>query len=258
MINLYHRKNEIAIDLKGVQNPAYIEFYYTGKMYGESQLPNDWLLMSNKNKVTCLSLGNSVPELILNYTGLINIGGGFVIDRDLNKHYLIIAVEDIDYWGNMYVDFDKNTQYWEGLGSTHEIDRSVKYSSIVKNNLISNSDEFYFKDGTAYQGKYHQHSDGQAMTGSEHTEESEFIYRKDAKGNIFDTRKRMNKRQVRELMKHYKRIIPSIRRFTKSDTQKAKDIKKQISFSQKERTVVPPKVEKIKTIKTTTTKTKGY
>ena len=81
-------------------------------------------------------------------------------------------------------DFDKNTQYWEGLGSQHIRDRAIKYSSIVKKNLISNTDEFYFKDGTPYQGDYHMHETGQAMTGGEHSRKSENIHRKDANGNI--------------------------------------------------------------------------
>ena len=106
MIKLYHRKNEIAIDLSGVSKPRAIEFYYTGKMYGESQLPDDWILFSNQSKVMCISLGNSIPEIILNYVGLINIRGASVVDRDYNRHYLSVAVEDIDYWENMDVDFD--------------------------------------------------------------------------------------------------------------------------------------------------------
>ena len=136
MIKLYHRKNEIAIDLSGIQNPAAIEFHYTGKMYAESQLPDDWLLTSSRNKVICLSLGSSVPELMLNYTGLIHIKSGSVIDRDLNKHYLLPIVEDIDYWDNMTVDYDKNTQRWEDLVSTHK-KVPLLYTSIVKKDLMA-------------------------------------------------------------------------------------------------------------------------
>lgn len=259
MVKLYHRKNEIAIDLSGIQNPAAIEFYYTGKMYGESQLPNDWLLSSNQNKIICISLGNSVPELVLNYVGLINIRSGSVVDRDLNTHYLSVAVEDIDYWENMTVSYEKNTQYWEGLWGDHEGDGNIRYSSIVKNNLMSGADEFYFIDGTSYQGEYHQHGDGQAMTESEHSDESELIYRKDAKGKLQDVRKGLNRNQLNKRMVHYKPDIPSVRTFTKSDAQKAKDIKKQTSFSQKERDIAPPKVEKDIKIQRRTTKTsKGY
>ena len=226
MIKLYHRKNEIAIDLGGVQNVGAIDIYYTGKMYGESQLPSDWQLMSNRNRILCISLGNSVPELLLNYVGLINIKGGTVVDRDLNTHPLAIVIEDIDYWENFKDHFDKDTQYWEALGSTHIRDSSIKYSSIIKKNLLSNPDEFYFQDGTPYAGEYHQHSDGQAMTGSEHTDGSMSIYRKDAKGKIFNPRKKANKRQVMEIMKQVKPTIPMTRKITKSDIQKIKESKK--------------------------------
>ena len=226
MIKLYHRKNEIAIDLGGVQNVAAIDIYYTGKMYGESQLPSDWQLVSNRNRILCISLGNSVPELLLNYVGLINIKGGTVIDRDLNIHPSAIVIEDIDYWENFGDHFDKDTQYWEALGSTHIRNSSIKYSSIIKKNLLSNPDEFYFQDGTPYTGEYHQHSDGQAMTGSEHTDGSMSIYRKDAKGKIFNPRKKANKRQVMEIMKQVKPTVPMTRKITKSDIQKIKESKK--------------------------------
>ena len=259
MIKLYHRKNEIAIDLSGVSKPRAIEFYYTGKMYGESQLPDDWILFSNQSKVMCISLGNSIPEIILNYVGLINIRGGSVVDRDLNTHYFSVVLEDIDYWENMNVDFDKNTQYWEGLWSEHKWDRQIRHSSIVKNNLISEPDEFYFADGTPYHGDYHQHGDGQAMTGSEHTDESELIYRKDAKGKMQDLRKGLSRNELNKRMVHYKPIIPSIRTFTKSEAQKAKDNKKETQFSQNQRDIAPPKLGKqIKVQRRTPKTTKGY
>lgn len=226
MATLYHRKNEIAIDLTGIQNAASIDIHYSGKMYGESQLPDDWQLMSNKNRIVCLSLGNSAPEVLLNYVGLIYIKACTVIDRDLNIHGVHTKIEDIDYWENMSDNFDENTQYWTGLGNIHEKDRSIKYSSIVRKNLIAPSDEFYFKDGTPYVGEYHQHGDGQAMTGSEHTNSSELIYRKDANENIFNARKRVSKRQVIEIIKQVKPFIPITRKITKSDAQKIKESQK--------------------------------
>ena len=101
MIKLYHRKNEIAIDLSKVLNVAAIDIYYTGKMYGESQLPDDWSFVANKKRIMCFTLGSSVPELLFNYTGLINIRGVNVIDKDLKSHSVAILVEDIDNWENM-------------------------------------------------------------------------------------------------------------------------------------------------------------
>lgn len=77
------------------------------------------------------------------------------------------------------------------------------------------------------------------MTGSKHTEDSEFIYRKDRKGNIFHPRKKMNKRQAREILKKYEPIIPSIRSYRKSSVSESKELKK----------VAKPIATEVKTIK---------
>ena len=241
MVNLFHRKNEIAIDLSGVGNPASIEIHYNGKMYAESQLPDDWQFLANKNKIVCFSFGNSIPELLLNYTGLISILGGTVIDRDLNKHGLNIIVEDIDYWYKTDSDFDKNTQYWEGLGSIHEKDKTIKYSSVVKNNLTAYAEEYYFEDGTLFQGEYHQHGDGQAMTGGVHAKDSEMLYRKNPNGELLNPRQKMSKREVMTLKKKVEKFIPSIRAESKSYSKKQVMQKKSFQQFSKEAVIAKPK-----------------
>ena len=149
MINLYHRKDEIAIDLSNFNNIKSIIFTYKGVLHGESQLPDDWILMSNKNKVVCVSSKNSTPNVILKYRGIITIIGATVIDEYLNKHSVLVNVEDIDSWGVVSTDFDKNTQHWENLNSTH-LSINASYTAIVKKNLNAVSGEFYFADGTPY------------------------------------------------------------------------------------------------------------
>ena len=101
MINLYHRKNELAIDLSSIDNPRAISIAFSGVMYGESQLPNDWILMQGNNKIICICIGNSKPELLLNYSGKIVVNGGDVVDINLQRHYIKVMVEDIDYWERM-------------------------------------------------------------------------------------------------------------------------------------------------------------
>ena len=225
MINLFHRKNEIAIDLTGVVNPRVIDISYKGIMQAESMLPSRWTLTSNKNRILCLSLSGQSEdvELLMRYSGLIQIIGVTVIDQDLQRHAGLVTIEDIDTWDYMTVDFDKNTQYWEGLFSTHTKERSLTVTDIVKNNLLTNSGEFYFINGTPYEGEYHQHGDGQAMTGAKHTADSEFIYKKDLNQNIIDIRKNINKREVLEIMSQAPAFIPTIRRYTKSNLDKVKD-----------------------------------
>ena len=268
MINLFHRKNEIAIDLSGIVNPRAIDISYKGIMQAESMLPSGWTLSSNKNKILCLSVTEQTQdvELLMRYSGLIEIIGVTVIDQDLQKHAGLIAIEDIDTWDYMTVDFDKNTQYWEGLFSTHTKEKSLAVTDIVKNNLLTNSGEFYFINGTPYEGEYHQHGDGQAMTGGVHTEESEMIYRKGLDGKLYQPRKKMPHKLRQQIKAIEKIIIPQTRKITKSAEKQTKDFKKQIAFSKKEFKVpvadvkaTTQKISKVAPVKTTTeSKIKKY
>ena len=137
MIKLYHRKNEIAVDLSGVNNPRAITIVYVGKFHGESMLPDDWQFFANRSKITCLSFSqnSSIPELLFNYTGLIHIKGGTVIDADLEKHSFHVSLEDIDYWETSTGKFSTNTQYWDGLDSTHDRGGDISRTAMVKKNL---------------------------------------------------------------------------------------------------------------------------
>ena len=210
MIKLYHRKNEIAMDFTGIDSVGAIDIYYSGKMFAESMLPNDWQLVAKGDRILCFSLGNSIPELLFEYTGLINIRGATVIDKELNKHPVTIIVEDIDYWENISSKYDENNQYWTSYSSVHTKEKGLISTSIVKNNLLTKPDEFFLADGFPYEGEYHQHQDGQAMSGAEHTDESVEIYRKDEKGKIFNPRKNVTKRQILKILKDKKLKISDI------------------------------------------------
>ena len=229
MVTLYHRRNELALDASSLTGLSAIEINYSGKMQGESQLDDNWMMRIGKNKILIMTLSCSCdscscsPEILLNYNGKIDIKSAVAVTRDLVKHPVSISVEDIDYWENITSSFDTNSQYWDGLNSDHQSNESISYSNIVTNNLQTNNNEFYFKDGMPYNGAYHQHGDGQAMTGAKHTADSEFIYKKDLNQNIIDIRKNINKREVLEVMSQAPAFIPTIRRYTKSNLDKVKD-----------------------------------
>ena len=224
--SLFHGKNEISISLAGIENIACIQIIYTGKMHAESMLPDDWLVTANKNRIICLSLGNSVPELLFNYIGLIKIKGASIITRDLQIYNVIIEVGGLNIWEKINSDYAFEDRLWESFSNTHFKETAIIRTSIIKNNLTAKVNELFLKDGTSYQGEYHQHNDGQAMSGSEHTDGSEPIYRKDANGRIFDTRKGANKRQAMEIMKQIEPLVPRTRKITKSDAQKIKESQK--------------------------------
>jgi hypothetical protein len=103
----------------------------------------------------------------------------------------------------------------------------------------------------------------QAMTGAEHSEGSELIYRKDYKGNLYDIRSKLSAKQRIRLESIKKINIPKTRKVTKSDSQKAKDIKREASFSKNEVEISPEIVKTTtkttpKTTEVKTKTTKGY
>ena len=199
-MRLYHRRNEIAIDLSDMDAVAGIDIHFSGNMIAESMLPSDWQLMANDNRIICISFGFTNPEILFNYTGAIKINGVMVYSRDLKRTGVPIIVEGIDRWTSHKGIFDSDGSSWGDLGQTHEAPLSgVRGAVIVRNNLLTNPDEFFFKDGLPYEGEYHQHQDAQAMTGAEHTEESIEIYRKDEKGKILDLRKGVSLRKLSKI-----------------------------------------------------------
>ena len=214
-VKLYHRADEIAMDLTGLDSVGAIDIYYTGKMYAESMFPDDWQVFDRKGRILCVSFGDSFPELLFQYTGLINISGGKVVDRNLKSHPITVIVSGFDYWENITSEFDSDTTRWVDYSRVHTREKGLLGTSIVRNNLTTKPNEFYFEDGVVYHGDYHQHQDGQAMTGGEHQEDSVNIYRKDENGKIFNPRKNKTKRQTIKILK--KQIIKedSIRAITK-------------------------------------------
>ena len=209
-VKLYHTANEISMDFSGLDSIGAIDIYYSGKMYAESMLPDDWQVFEKKGRILCVSFGNSFPELLFQYSGLINIVGGKVVDKDLKSHPITIAVSDFDYWENIMGEFDSDTTRWSDYSKVHTRQSGLLATSITRKALTTKPDEFYYADGSSYYGDYHQHGDGQAMTGLEHTDESVEIYRKDDNGEIFNPRKRQTKRDTVKLIKQ--KVAPIITR----------------------------------------------
>ena len=113
---------------------------------------------------------------------------------------------------------------------------------IVKNNLLTNSGEFYFINGSPYEGEYHQHGDGQAMTGGVHAKDSQMIYRKKPNGELLKPRQKMSKREVMTLKKKVEKFIPSIRIKSKSYAEKQTMQKKSLQQFSKETVVAKSKI----------------
>ena len=183
MIQLLHYRDSVM--LSEPFNCSAIEIKYRGKFAGESKLSDNWYIGTGKNKILCISLtgGSEVSELF-QFTGSFQIIGAKIISHQLEEIALDCKILDIDLFSISQESFENAGSYFSDYNSTHSSFASNQDTDIVKNNLFTKENEFYYENGDNYFGEYHQHSDGQAMTESMHNDDSVNIYRKNQNNKL--------------------------------------------------------------------------
>jgi len=190
MIKIIQDTENITIEFSNssIELIRCIDIIFSGDIHAVSSLPSGWSIMASNERIICLNLGSLNPSQIFQYTGRFNIKNIRVYDSIGNNYGAEVVFENNDYWENIGEVFNSSEGYYEFYDKEHTPNKLVKSTKIVTNNLSTNPDEFYFKDGVAYSGQYHVHQDGQAMTEAEHSFSSKNIYRKDAKGRMLRPR----------------------------------------------------------------------
>ena len=186
-MKIFYGNGEVR--LEGAVNVAAFEIRYKGKMSADSELPNSWILMNNRNKIIGVNMGNIEPETLFTYTGELRILSCKATDRELNQTFANIQLEGVDYWGKLNTNWEDFTQYPEDFNGTYVNGAVPRKTSIHQVNLQTEQGEWFLEDGTPYYGEYHVHGNGQAMTESKHTKQSKNIFRKDAIGYIAKMKK---------------------------------------------------------------------
>ena len=181
-MKIYYGNGEVR--LEGANNLAAFDIRFKGNIVAESQLPSSWSMMNNKKRIIGFNLGDLQPELLFTYEGELRILSCKLVDRELNEYRANPTVEGLGFWGSLNTKFEEFTQYPEDYDGTYVTGSIPKTTSIHQVNLLTKQGEWFLEDGTPYNGEYHLHGNGQAMTLSKHTKESKNIFRKDAKGNI--------------------------------------------------------------------------
>ena len=200
MLKLLHYKNSLMFS--EIVSCSAIMLKYKGKFIGESQLSDDWYIGTGKNKIICTSFaGDQEVSELFTFTGSFQIVGMKVITKELEDIYALYDKMDIDYFNLSRESFENGGSYFSDYNSTHSSIRTIEDTDIYKNNLFTKQDEFYHENGENYFGDYHQHSNGQAMTESEHNKDSVNIYRKTKNNKLYKPKpKRLKKITLKEEM----------------------------------------------------------
>ena len=217
MLKLIHYKNSLMFS--EVVTCSAIELKFKGKFIGESKLSDDWYVGTGNNKILCVSFsGDQQVSELFTFQGNFTILGTKIITEELQEIGSSYGKLDIDTFGKSQESFENGGSYLSDYNSTHSSIDTLDDTDIYKNNLFTKQDEFYHENGENYFGAYHQHSNGQAMSESEHTVDSVKIFRKDQNNKLYKPKRKrlrlitldVDITPLRDVEKKYKTNIVSL------------------------------------------------
>ena len=141
---------------------------------------NNYYIIANNKKIMIFPCGKVAPLTnLFEYRGEFKILSAF--GSDSNGDRVAISIKGgFDYSQSMDTKAEDMTLKSESLNSTYLHGGAVS-RTIVDNKIIKDQHskgELYLKTGESYSGAYHIHlNTAKAMTGSEHTETSENLYK---------------------------------------------------------------------------------
>ena len=179
-MKLYYGNGNCTIE-EG-SNARGVEIRYSGAIEIEDKTSDSFAIAQQKNGILIFPIGEGTLNDLFDYVGEFKITSVIVADNNAERVPTTIH-RVMDYTELLNTNSEDMTTKSEDLSSTYLSGRKVSKTSLKQqyiNNLHTSTHdgELYFKDGTLYQGSFHVHLDdgSAAMTGNEHTEESQDLY----------------------------------------------------------------------------------
>lgn len=164
------------------ENIRGVQIFKIGNTAIVDKTPDGYELMQNDNQILIFGLTSSLSLTeLFEYEGELNIIKVIVADKDGNSVSTIIK-KVMDY--SELIDSEseyltvKSEEFNRGYVYKNKLKESSINKPIITNQHTSSHDgELYKKDGSLYEGSFHIHKNNRmAMSGSNHTEESEELY----------------------------------------------------------------------------------
>lgn len=159
---------------------------FAGKYNLESYNPDNFLIHYNNGRLIGVGVGSVLGEdAFLQYTGDLRILTCKAVTSENDMINLIPKLVRNDRFGSIMNDFDGERTYFEDLDSIGVIDKipDKRTINIITKNFNTKGGE-YTLDGNDYIGDYHLHHTGVAMSGSDHTEDSQILELRNKKKRI--------------------------------------------------------------------------
>ena len=179
MAKLYYGNGSTTIEgsdiIRGVQ------IRYRGAIEIDDKTSDSFVITHQKNGILVFPIGEGTLNQLFDYVGEFKITSVIVADNNAQKVPTSIH-RVMDYTELLTSNAEDMTTKSEDLSATHTYGNKVAKTLLKQPNLnnqhTSNyNTELYLEDGSKYDGYYHIHlADNSAMTGKEHSEESEDLY----------------------------------------------------------------------------------
>ena len=178
MAKLYYGNGEVTIEgseIKGIQ------IRYRGAIKIEDKTSDSFAITHQNNGIMIFPIGEGTLNELFSYVGEFKILS--VIVADSNGKKVPTSIHRVmDYTELLNTNSEDMTTKSEDLSATYTHGGKVTKTVLKQPNLnnLHTSDhntELYLQDGTKYDGDYHLHlTDNSAMTGKEHTQDSQDLY----------------------------------------------------------------------------------
>jgi hypothetical protein len=178
MAKLYYGSGSTTIEGSDIRG---VEIRYRGAIKVEDKTSDSFVITHQKNGIMIFPIGEGTLSELFDYTGEFRITSVTVADSDAKKVPTTIH-RVMDYVELINTKAEDMTTKSEDLSATYISGNKVAKTLLKQPNLnnqhTSNyNTELYLEDGNLWQGWYHIHlSDNSAMTGKEHTEDSQDLY----------------------------------------------------------------------------------
>ena len=178
MAKLYYGNGSCTIEGSDIRG---VEIRYAGAIEIEDKTSNSFSIAHQNNGIMVFPMGSGTLNELFDYVGEFKITSVIVADIDGKKVPTTIH-RVMDYTELLNTNAEDMTTNSEDLSATHTYSRKVSKTLLKQPNLnnqhTSNIDtSLHFKNGDKYDGYFHIHlADSSAMTGREHSEDSEDLY----------------------------------------------------------------------------------
>ena len=183
MAKLYYGGGNTTIEGSDIRG---VEIRYRGAIEIEDKTSNSFVIAYQKNGIMIFPIGEGTLNDLFDYTGEFRILSVIVADSNAKRVSTTIH-RVMDYSELLTGNSEDMTTNSEDLSTTYTHGSKVAKTLLNQPNLNNqhtsgHDGELYLLDGNLWQGYFHVHlADNNAMTGKEHTEDSQDLYYADNK-----------------------------------------------------------------------------